>query len=288
MYRLFQKVHFGEMTLKAGCPEVPDLPSRPRSKRIGWGRTVGALVGLILISTPVMGGFGSNLQNFAQVVVNQGSSTSFTVNNPSPTETITVDLQLYLPDGRPLADQRVELGPGATETLLFGEAGGNLTRGWAELQSDNEFIATEFFQLFVGQLKPRVGVLPSLASREVRFAGFVNSELKSGVAVHNPSPTEAAEITVRVTDKSGQQPVPEKQLRLAPLQSEAGFLNEALFFGSGLANYEGVVEIRSSSVPVAAVSLIQEAVETWPLSRWLLPAPTSRPRPATPPSGWMP
>ncbi len=153
----------------------------------------------------------------------------------------------------------MELGPGATETLSFGDAEATLTRGWAELKSDSEFIATEFFQLFIGQLKPRVEVLPSVASDEIRFLGFVNPQFKSGLAVHNPSSTEATEITVRVKDKAGQEPVGEKNLMLAPLQSEAGFLNEEKFFGAALSNYEGVVEISVSSPPVAVLSLIQEA-----------------------------
>ena len=71
--------------------------------------------------SPLMSQFGSNVQHFSQVGVNGGSTTSFTINNPSATETITVDVQLYLPDGTPLADGEVELGLGATETLSFGD-----------------------------------------------------------------------------------------------------------------------------------------------------------------------
>ena len=209
---------------------------------------------------PLMGQFGSNLQYFSQVGVNGGSTTSFVINNPSATETIIVDAQLYLPDGTPLADGQVELGPGATETLSFGDPKAALTSGWAELKSDGAFIATEFFQLSIGgQLKPRVGVLPSVASDEIRFLGFVNPQFKSGLAVSNPSSTEESEITIRAKDKAGQEPVPEKTLTLAPLHSEAGFLNEEKFLGAALANYEGVVEITVNSPSVAALSLIQEA-----------------------------
>ncbi len=207
---------------------------------------------------PLMGQFGSNVQYFAQVGVNGGSTTSFTINNPSATETITVDVQLYLPDGAPLADGQVVLGPGATETLSFGDPQAALTSGWAELKSDGAFIATEFFQLSIaGQLKPRVGVLPSVASDEIRFLGFVNSEFKSGLAVSNPSSTEATEITLRVKDKAGQEPVPEKKVTLAPLECIAGFLNEEKFFGAALSNYEGVVQITTNSPGVAALAVLQ-------------------------------
>ena len=226
-------------------------------------RRVECLLTLVLVlkvaTIPLLGQFGGMEQQFSQVVLNGGSTTSFTIHNPSATETITVDVQLYFPDGSRLADGQVELGPGATETLSFGDAETTLTRGWAELKSDSKFIATEFFQLFIGQLKPRVGVLPSVASDEIRFLGFANPQFKSGLAVHNPSSTEATEITIRVKDKAGQEPVGEKNLMLAPLQSEAGFLNEEKFFGAALSNYEGVVEISVSSPPVAVLSLIQEA-----------------------------
>ena len=209
--------------------------------------------------SPLVGQFGSNLQYFSQVAINAGSTTSFTINNPSATETITVEAQLYLPDGTPLADGQVELGPEATETLSFGDPQETLTSGWAELKSDDAFIATEFFQLFItGELKPRVGVLPSVASKEIRFLGFVNPQFKSGLALTNPSSTEASEITLRAKDQAGQEPVPEKTLTLAPLHSEAGYLNEEKFLGAALSNYEGVVEISVNSPAVAAVSLIQE------------------------------
>ena len=68
--------------------------------------------------------------------------------------------------------------------FVFGDAQAPLARGWAELKSDDEFIATEFFQLLLGDLKPRVGVLPSPPSEEIRFFGFVNNRFKSGMAVH--------------------------------------------------------------------------------------------------------
>ena len=206
-----------------------------------------------------MGQFGSPVQQFPQVVLNGGSTTSFTIHNPNAEKTIDVDVQLYSPAGGALTDGQVELGPGETETVSFGEASAPLTRGWAELKSQDEFIATEFFQLFLGGLKPRVGVLPSPPAEEIKFLGFVNEQFKSGLAVHNPSPTEATEITLRLKDNAGQEPVAEKKLTLAPLQSEAAFLNEALLFGPSLSSFEGVVEISVNSPPVAVLSLIQEA-----------------------------
>ena len=232
--------------------------SKTFAKRI---HRVGPILAIVLVwqihPSPLLGQFGSSLQHFSQVGVNGGSTTSFTVNNPSTTETITVDAQLYFPDGTPLADGQVVLGPGATDTLSFGDPQAALTSGWAELKSDGAFIATEFFQLSIGgQLKPRVGVLPSEPSDEIRFLGFVNPQFTSGLAVSNPSSTEATEITIRAKDTAGQEPVGEKKVALGPLQSVAGFLNEEKFLGPALSNYEGVVEITVNSPAVAAVSLI--------------------------------
>ena len=91
---------------------------------------------------------------------------SFTLNNPSATETITVEAQLYLPDGTPLADGQVGARTGQPRPSRSEYPQETLTSGWAELKSDDAFIATEFFQLFItGELKPRVGVLPSCGER---------------------------------------------------------------------------------------------------------------------------
>ena len=170
----------------------------------------GQVLAIVLIwqatHSPVMGQFGSTVQQFPQVVLNGGSTTSFTIHNPSSGNTIDVAVQIYAPKGDALADQQVALGPGETKTVSFGDADAPLTRGWAELKSDDEFIATEFFQLFLSGLKPRVGVLPSPPAEEIKFLGFVNEQFKSGLAVHNPSLAEAAEITLRLKDNGGQHP----------------------------------------------------------------------------------
>ena len=90
------------------------------------------------------------------------------------------------------------------------------------------------------------------------FAQVVlNAGSTTSFTIHNPSPTEATEFTVRVKDMAGQEPVPEKTLTLNPRQSEAAFLDEDLLFGAGLTDFEGVVEISVNSPPVAVLSLIQ-------------------------------
>ena len=203
---------------------------------------------------------GSSVQNFAQVVVNDGSVTSFSVNNTSDTDAITVSVQLYTPDGSPLASQELALAPGATQTVRFGDENEPLTRGWARLTGSGDFIATEFFQLFIESLGPRIGVLPSIPAQQIKFFGFVNEQIRSGVALHNPSETETAEVTIRLGVQASSLPAQagsETTVTLGPLESESAFLNEPTFFEGLLEPYEGAVEL-TSELPVAVTSFIQE------------------------------
>ncbi len=219
------------------------------------------LLGLFLIfqtaNLPLSGQFGRNVQHFAQVVLNQGYVTSFTVHNPNSTDSISVEIQLYDPQGDPLASREVSLEPGAARTQEFGEPEEPLTRGWARLTSEDAFVVSTFFQLVVGDLKPRVGLPPSSPTRELRFAGLVNGDFRSGIAFHNPSETDATEVTLRLKDQQGEMLLEELRRMIGTLESIAAFLNEDVFFGAALTNYEGTVEISASPHPVAMLSLTQ-------------------------------
>ena len=230
------------------------------------------------------GQFGRTEQHFAQVVLNDGSTTSFSLYNPSSTETILVRIQVFDSNGGTLVDQLVGLGPGETEDVTLEDANQPLTRGWAKLSSDDgEFLATAFFQLSIGgQLKPRIGVLPSLTAEEIRLFGFVNDEFKSGIAFHNPGgfPTE---VTFRLTGEAGQGALAvldEKTLMVDPQESVAAFLNQDTFFGKDLTTYEGTVEV-ASTFPIAMVSLTQEA--SGDLATVSVETPLGEPGPPGPP-----
>ena len=233
----------------------------------GSFRSLSHLAALLLAlgATPLSAAakIGSSVLNFAQVVVNGGSVTSFSVHNTSGTDAITVTVQLYAPDGSPLASRELALAPAATRTVKFGDENEPLTRGWALLTGSGDFIATEFFQLFIGSLGPRIGVLPSIAATQIKFFGFVTDQFTSGLALHNPSETETTEVTVRLGElaqagQSAAQAGSEATLTLGPLESVAAFLNETTFFGAPLEAYEGAVELTSVK-PVAVISLIQDA-----------------------------
>ena len=221
---------------------------------------LGFLLVLQAAHLPLLGQFGRTEQHFAQVVLNGGSTTSLSLYNPSNTDTLLVRIQILDASGGTLADQEVELGPGETENVTFGDPDQPLKRGWAKLTSEGEFIATAFFQLSIGgQLKPRIGVLPSLTAEEIRLFGFVNDEFKSGIAFHNPGgfPTE---VTFRLTGQAGQgtlELLDEKTLMVDPQESVAAFLNDPTFFGPDLTNYAGTVEV-GATFPIAMLSLTQE------------------------------
>ena len=234
---------------------------------------------------PLMGQdqFGRTEQHFSQVVLNGGSTTSFSLYNPSTTDTISVRIQVFDANGGTLVDQQVQLGPGETENVTLGDPGQSLTRGWAKLTSEGEFLATAFFQLSIGgQLKPRIGVLPSLTAEEIRLFGFVNDEFKSGIAFHNPGGF-AAEVTLRLTGEEGQGALAlldETTLMVDPQESVAAFLNEDKLFGSDLTTYEGTVEV-ASTFPIAMLSLTQEA--SGDLATVSVETPLGEPGPAGPP-----
>ena len=81
------------MNLRACFPHVTLVTVTKSMFRAGYILAI-VLVWQVSIP-PLMSQFGSNVQYFSQVGVNGGSTTSFTINNPSATETITVDAQLY-------------------------------------------------------------------------------------------------------------------------------------------------------------------------------------------------
>ena len=190
------------------------------------------LLGLLLLlqggnlSLMGQGQFGRTEQHFAQVVLNGGSTTSFSLHNPSTTETILVRIQIFDASGGALVYQQVELEPRETKNVPFGDPDQPLTRGWAKLTSEGEFLATAFFQLSIGgELKHRIGVPPSLTG-------------------------EGGQGALAVLD--------ETTLIVDPQESVAAFLNEEKLFGLDLTNYEGTVEV-DSTFPIAMLSLTQEA-----------------------------
>ena len=73
----------------------------------------------------------------------------------------------------------------------------------------------------------------------------------------------------------------EKTLIVDPRESEAAFLDQDTFFGPGLTNYEGTVEVSASPFPVAMVSLTQEP--TGDVATVSVVTPLGEPGPQGPP-----
>ena len=81
---------------------------------------LGLCLALHVANFPLLGSqFGRREQHFAHVVLNQGSTTSFSIYNPSSTEPILVNLELNLANGDFLIEE-VQLEPGQTGSVLLG------------------------------------------------------------------------------------------------------------------------------------------------------------------------
>lgn len=206
-------------------------------------------------SLPLVAGeqFGSSLQYFSQIAVDGGSTTIFFVHN-SEDFTILVNAVLYDSSGDTLDQVQVKIPPQGTESLEFGGPGGFVSAGWAQLASDEGlFAATEFFE--ISGLN-RVGVLPSVPCTAVKFFGFQDSQLRTGVAISNPSNPESTTVTVRILDATGEEK-DATSFQLGPGQQLARFLDE-LFPGLDFP-YEGTVEVTAEPEPVAVLALTLES-----------------------------
>jgi hypothetical protein len=197
--------------------------------------------------------FGESNQYFAQLAVGGGSTTSFSVHNPTD-ELVTIRFELFRPDGSDIIVQQIDVSPYGSQTLQFGDPNRDLTVGWAHLSSPNgRFEATEFFQIRVGDIAlPRVGVLPSPPVFEGRIFGFVAGTTRTGVAVANPSSGETAQVTARAFDENGLL-VATTVFEVEPRNQIARFLGEDPLF-DGLNSFQGTVQLESSA-PVVSVSL---------------------------------
>ncbi len=182
---------------------------------------------------------------FAQVVIGAGTSTSFSIHNPT-TEAIDVRVEIRGSDGAKVLefDPLVEIPAGGTKKVSF--AGGDqLVVGWAKLSSTGRFNATEFYQIVVGEVElPRVGVLPSpLVTKTKVFAFVIGSETNTGVAVANPNKDKEITITARRISSDGVL-LETVEVSLPALNQLPAFLNQDAFF-PGLADFEGLVEFES-------------------------------------------
>ena len=76
---------------------------------LGFGTLFTMILAWQANQAPLMGQFGSHIQEFPQVVLNAGSTTTFSIHNPSTTEAIQVQVRIYSPGGTELASRDVDL-----------------------------------------------------------------------------------------------------------------------------------------------------------------------------------
>ncbi len=199
----------------------------------------------LLLTHGLRAEFGRSDLYFAQVAIGGGTSTSFSIHNPTG-EAIDVRVEIRGSDGAKVLefDPLVEIPAGGTKNVSF--AGGDqLVVGWAKSSSTGRFNATEFYQIVVGEVElPRVGVLPSpLVTRTKIFAFVIGSETNTGVAIANPNKDQEITITARRISSDGAL-LETVEVPLAALNQLPAFLNQDAFF-PGLVDFEGLVEFES-------------------------------------------
>ena len=204
------------------------------------------LLVFLLFTQGLSAQFGQPELHFAQVVIGAGSSTSFSIHNPTA-EGIEVRVEIRGSDGIKVLqfDPLVEVPAGGTKNVSL-TGGDELVAGWAKLSSSARFNATVFYQIVVGEVElPRVGVPPSLlVTKSKIFAFVIGSETNTGVAVANPNEGKEIVITARRIGADGAL-LETVEVPLPALTQLPAFLDQAPFF-PGLADFEGLVEFESN------------------------------------------
>ena len=211
------------------------------------------MVPLALFCSPAFAQYGETVQYFPHAVAGGGAVTAFCIHNPAVTQA-QVRIELFDPDGVEFHTRDAVISGRGMQTISVGLPGDPMRIGWARITAiTGSFEATEFFQLSVaGQALPRVGVLPSGASSDLKFFAFVTGTTNTGIAVANPSETEAATVTLRRYTTQGAC-IAAATATLEPRHQLARFLNEDPWF-PGLSNFEGTVQVASTQ-PVVLVML---------------------------------
>jgi len=220
----------------------------------------GILAVAIILSVMCGVGLAANptVEVFPQFAAGPTVTTYYTVHNPGEQQ-LALTIELFktadLGDGKFFSEE-VLLDPNTTQTLEFQSE--ELVTGWAQLASSQAFSATSFYQMFSnGQLVGQVGVLPGKGDRNFKVFGYKDDakSTNTSVALANPSPTAATEITAKKIDTDGNE-LERKVFVLQPEQHLARYIHEPPFF-EGTGNYEGTIEFEASE-PVVPMTLRQD------------------------------
>ena len=185
------------------------------------------------------------IRYFPQFAVGGGAETFVTVNNTSAGPQ-NVIVALFRSDGTPFLAEQLALESGATETVKFGGAAGEVMDGWVKVTAAAPFASWLFFKLAV---LGNVGVLPAILSEQQRMFNFTEDGSATGLAMVNPDPIAKATVSFRIFDAGGNLES-EVTLELEPQEHFAQFLSDPPFN----AEKNGSVEIISD-LPVGAVTL---------------------------------
>ena len=209
--------------------------------RTTWFLTVTALLTMPLSAQDSP----QEIRYFPQFAVGGGAETFVTVNNTSggPQNVIVA---LIRSDGTPFLAEQLALESGATETVKFGGAAGDVIAGWVKVTAAAPFASGLFFKL--AELG-NVGVLPAILADRQRMFNFTEDGAATGLAMVNPDPLDKATVSFRIFDAGGNLES-EVTRELRPQEHFAQFLSDPPFN----AEKNGSVEI-GSDLPVGAVTL---------------------------------
>ncbi len=177
------------------------------------------LIFLCAISAEAAPGNPRHVRYFPMIALNGGAITAFLIHNPGQ-RTIQVDVQMRAPSGSSLVAEAVTLGPLETKRLEYSGDNGKPVGGWAQLESNRPFQATE---LMLAGKPPWIGVPEARPLRRFKIFGMVARAegLQTGLALTNPSPSRTAKVQVVLRNMAGKQ-TRSITLELPPLANTSG------------------------------------------------------------------
>lgn len=210
---------------------------------------------------------------FAQVgdgisVVGIFKSTLILINNSS--QPAGGEIRFYASDGFPLAlpvsgatASRLSftLNSKSSKTFVTDGNSSPIAVGWAEILSDYPLQGTILYTLLSvsGEPLAEAGLEASTPGRELaaHVARGASFDTNTGIALANPSATDAAQVTLTINDRNGN-PVAGAAFSLGPRQHSARFLHEV---GAVGADFEGTLLVSSTGDLVATLLRTKSGIQ---------------------------
>lgn len=204
----------------------------------------------------------SNTYYFPHLAMGAGWQTTLTYVNYSP-QVVTCNTTFMADDGTPIQPAfttpiPTQLAPGASFHIET-QATGGLVGAWAQAGCSGPIKASLLFRFYFGTTPVTEAGVNAATTGATEFVTYAESN--TGIAIANPSATQAANITVKALDSSGAV-VFTSTLLLNPNGHTTANLN-GLQGAPQTLQFTGSIQI-TSDVPVVALSLNAEKFLTLP------------------------